>query len=163
MKKYILSGSNIYYFENNELVLIEAFYGDVRSGYTRDYSFVKPIWNGTEFIETATAEEIANQQMEQLKARETEMYKKRTQDGINAYAEISAEFRLAKLAGIITEAQHGAIEETLIPVRNEVLAGQWMSALQKLEAIGVAIGSELYDRLHTQISNYIAENYDLPN
>jgi len=91
------------------------------------------------------------------------MYKKRTQDGINAYAEISAEFRLAKLAGVISEEQHGAIEETLIPVRNEVLAGQWISALQKLEAIGVAIGSELYDRLHTQISNYIAENYDLPN
>ena len=131
----------------------------------RDFinSLIKPMWNGTEVYEGATAEEIANQQMEQLKARETEMYKKRTQDGINAYAEISAEFRLAKLAGVITEAQHGAIEETLIPVRNEVLAGQWISALQKLEAIGVAIGSELYDRLHTQISNYIAENYDLPN
>jgi PHD/YefM family antitoxin component YafN of YafNO toxin-antitoxin module len=128
-------------------------------------NFIKAMVNPEtlEVYEGATAEEIANQQMEQLKARETEMYKKRTQDGINAYAEISAEFRLAKLAGVISEEQHGAIEETLIPVRNEVLAGQWISALQKLEAIGVAIGSELYDRLHTQISNYIAENYDLPN
>jgi hypothetical protein len=59
MRKYILSEENIYYFGNNELVLIEAFYGNVRIGYTRDYSFVKPIWNGTEMIETATAEEIA--------------------------------------------------------------------------------------------------------
>ena len=163
MKKYILSGSNIYYFENNQLVLIEAFYGEVRSNYTRDYSFVKPIWNGTELIETATEEEIEQAQQAESLRLETEMYKKRTQDGINAYAEISAEFRLAKLAGIITEEQHGAIETTLIPVRNEVLAGQWISALQKLEAIGVSIGSELYNRLHNQISNYIAENYDLPN
>ena len=128
-------------------------------------NFIKAMVNPEtlEVYEGATAEEIANQQMEQLKARETEMYKKRTQDGINAYAEISAEFRLAKLAGVISEEQHGAIEETLIPVRNEVLAGQWISALQKLEAIGVAIGSELYNRLHNQISNYIAENYDLPD
>jgi len=110
---------------------------------------------------TPTPEEIAELQAQTLKARETEMYLKRAGDGIKAYAEISAEFRLAKLAGVISEEQHGAIEETLIPVRNEVLAGQWMSALQKLEAIGVAIGSELYDRLHTQISNYIAENYQL--
>lgn len=113
--------------------------------------------------EGATAEEILEQQQAEALRKETELYKKRTQDGINAYAEISTEFRLAKLAGIISEAQHGAIEETLIPVRNEVLAGQWIIALQKLEAIGVAIGTELYDRLHTQISNYISENYDLPN
>lgn len=107
----------------------------------------------------ATHEEIAEQtQAEQLR-KETEMYKKRTLDGINAYAEISAEFRLAKLSGVISEEQHAAIEETLIPVRNEVLAGQWISARQKLEGIGVVIGVQLYNRLHTQISNYINENY----
>lgn len=121
----------------------------------------KPFWNGTEWIEGATLEEVAEHQQQSALANETEMYKKRTQDGINAYAEISAEFRLAKLSGVISEEQHVAIEETLIPVRNEVLAGQWISAKQKLETIGVAIGSDLYNRLHTQISNYIAENYDL--
>jgi hypothetical protein len=125
--------------------------------------FIKGIWNGTEWTEGATAEEITELQTQTLKANETQNYLKRAEDGIKAYAEISAEFRLAKLSGVITEQQHGAIENTLIPVRNEVLAGQWISALQKLEAIGVAIGSELYDRLHNQITNYIAENYDLPN
>ena len=119
----------------------------------------KPIWNGSDWIESATPEEIAQQtQAEQLR-KETEMYKKRTLDGINAYAEISAEFRLAKLSGILTEEQHGAFESILIPVRNEVLAGQWISARQKLEEIGVAIGADLYNRLHTQITNYINENY----
>lgn len=122
-------------------------------------SFTDPIWNGTAFVESATPEEIAEQtQAEQLR-KETEMYKKRTQDGINAYAEISAEFRLAKLSGILTEEQHVEIESILIPVRNEVLAGQWISARQKLEGIGVVIGVQLYNRLHTQISNYINENY----
>jgi len=150
--------------------LFGGFYDDDKIPSNRELAsviyenqFLKPTWDGTEWIEGATAEEIEQQQQVEALRKETEMYKKRTQDGINAYAEISAEFRLAKLAGVITEAQHGAIETTLIPVRNEVLAGQWISALQKLEAIGVAIGSELYDRLHNQISNYIAENYDLPN
>ena len=116
--------------------------------------------NGGQFeIIESTPEEIAEQtQAEQLR-KETEMYKKRTLDGINAYAEISAEFRLAKLSGILTEEQHVEIESILIPVRNEVLAGQWISARQKLEEIGVVIGVQLYNRLHTQISNYINENY----
>ena len=124
-----------------------------------DGVFIDPIWNGSEFIEGATPEEIAEQEQSEQLRKETEMYKKRTQDGINAYAEISAEFRLAKLSGILTEEQHGAIEAILIPVRNEVLAGQWISARQKLEEIGVVIGVQLYNRLHTQISNYINKNY----
>lgn len=119
----------------------------------------KPIWNNSEWIEGAMPQEIAEQtQAEQLR-KETEMYKKRTLDGINAYAEISAEFRLAKLSGILTEEQHVEIESILIPVRSEVLAGQWISARQKLEGIEVVIGVQLYNRLHTQISNYINENY----
>jgi hypothetical protein len=93
---------------------------------------------------------------------ETQRYVKRTQDGINAYAKISAEFRLAKLTGQISEAAHGYIENLLIPVRNEVLAGQWISGLQKLEAIGVLqVGQELYDRLHSQLTDYITENYQV--
>lgn len=106
-----------------------------------------------------TTEEITQHNLSKLSQKETELYLKRMQDGQIMYAEISAEFRLAKLSGTITEEQHGAIEDALIPVRNEVLAGQWISALQKLEEIGVAVGSELYQRLHTQITNYINENY----
>jgi hypothetical protein len=91
---------------------------------------------------------------------ETQLYIKRTQDGINAYAKISAEFRLAKLSGQISEQTHGYIENLLIPVRNEVLAGQWISALMKLEDLGVAqVGKELYERLHLQLTDYITQNY----
>ena len=106
-------------------------------------------------IESASEQFLASE----ILREETERYRKRQCDGVTAYAEISAEFRLAKLSGVLTEEQHGAIESILIPVRNEVLAGQWISAKQKLEEIGIVIGSELYNRLHTQISNYINENY----
>ena len=127
--------------------------------YNNNEVFTIPENSEIEVYEGATPEEIAEQtQAEQLR-KETEMYKKRTLDGINAYAEISAEFRLAKLSGILTEEQHVEIESILIPVRNEVLAGQWISARQKLEGIGVVIGVQLYNRLHTQISKYINENY----
>jgi len=91
---------------------------------------------------------------------ETDRYIKRTRDGVEAYAKISAEFRLAKLSGQISEQTHGYIEATLIPVRNEVLAGQWISAKTILESIGALnIGQDLYDRLHGQITNYINYNY----
>ena len=115
--------------------------------------------NGLVQLVEATENELAEIEAKKILKLETEMYKKRQCDGVLAYAEISAEFRLAKLSGILTEEQHGAIESVLIPVRNEVLAGQWISARQKLEEIGVVIGADLYNRLHTQITNYINENY----
>lgn len=124
-----------------------------------DENFIKPIHDNGQIVEGATPEEIAEEIQKKAKLNEKELYLKRMQDGQIMYAEISAEFRLAKLSGILSEEQHGAIEDTLIPVRNEVLAGQWISALQKLENIGVSIGAELYNRLHNQISNYISNNY----
>ena len=117
--------------------------------------------NGGEivFVE-ATDEEIAEQQIQLAKSNETEAYKKRAQDGINAYAEISAEFRLAKLSGIISEETQRHVERALTPVRNEILAGQWISAKNELELLGSdSIGVDLYNRLHNQITNYINENY----
>jgi hypothetical protein len=121
--------------------------------------FFNPILLNGQIVEGATPEEIAQIQMQQVLKNETEMYRKRQCDGVLAYAEISAEFRLAKLSGLLSEEQHGQIEAILIPVRNEVLAGQWISAKQKLEEIGIVIGADLYNRLHTQITNYINENY----
>ena len=107
-----------------------------------------------------TPEEIAEQQIQLAKSNETEAYKKRAQDGINAYAEISAEFRLAKLSGIISEETQRHVERALTPVRNEILAGQWISAKNELELLGSdSIGVDLYNRLHNQITNYINENY----
>ena len=117
--------------------------------------------NGGVFTEVdATQEEIQQQQIKASLQSETEQYIKRQQDGVQAYAEISAEFRLAKLNGIMTEASQIIIEKILIPVRNEVLAGQWISAKNELEEISNKnIGADLYNRLLFQISNYILLNY----
>ena len=119
-------------------------------------NIVKPIWNGTTWIESQTAEEKAEIALQ----NETRAYEKRSADGQTAYAKISAEFRLAKLAGVITEEAHGFIESQLIAVRNEILAGQWKSGLKELESLGATtIGQTLYDRLHLQLSTYITLNY----
>ncbi len=48
---------------------------------------------------------------------EADKYMQRIKDGQEAYSRISAEFRLAKLSGQISEQTHGYIEATLIPVR----------------------------------------------
>jgi hypothetical protein len=104
--------------------------------------------------------EFPNQIIEQALHNETQKYIQRTTDGVNAYAKISAEFRLAKLSGTIDDATHTYLENLLIPVRNEVLAGQWISAKQKLIVIGVAqVGEVLYNRLFEQLSEYIEINY----
>ena len=113
-----------------------------------------------EWVEGMTQEELDQIAALQALENETEKYKIRQCDGVAAYAKISAEFRLAKLNGVITEEAHEVIEQTLIVVRNEVLSGQWKSARLELENIGsTIIGVELYDRLHLQLSDYIALSY----
>lgn len=115
--------------------------------------------NWPEEVDFFEGEEEEKTQKESLKS-ETENYVKRSKDGCLAYAEISAEFRLAKLNGVLSEETHSVIEKTLIPVRNEVLAGQWISAKNELILLGSSvIGQQLYDRLLNQITNYISENY----
>lgn len=111
-----------------------------------------------ELIPQPTTEELIQKAIDD----ETQKYIQRQQDGVMLYAQISAKFRLAKMQGQIDEASHNAIENILRPVRDEVLAGQWKTALKLLEGIGtVVIGVELYNELHTEISNYITENYKL--
>jgi hypothetical protein len=121
---------------------------------------LKEFWNGSEWIESATLEDVAENTIQQSLHNETQKYIQRTTDGVNAYAKISAEFRLAKLSGTIDDATHTYLENLLIPVRNEVLAGQWISAKQKLINIGVEqIGEVLYNRLFEQLTEYIEINY----
>lgn len=114
----------------------------------------------TIIIKELTNEEIQEQLALRLKESEKLKYIQRIKDGQEKYAELSAEFRLAKLSGQISEETHSVIEDILIPVRNEVLAGQWMSALTKLEGIGsTLIGENLYNRLHNDIQTYISNSY----
>lgn len=142
--KYFRTQSGKIINENNQLVNEQDYYNYLANDgtvYESDYEFPSDI-------------------AERMVAEETQKYIQRTTDGINAYAKISAEFRLAKLSGTIDDATHTYIENLLIPVRNEVLAGQWISAKQKLINIGeIAVGTSLYNRLIEQLTNYITANY----
>jgi hypothetical protein len=109
--------------------------------------------------EEEIAQDLANANAIPLQ-NEYEKYKKRQRDGVDAYMMISAEFRLMKLGGAISEETHNEIEELLTPIRNEVIAGQWKKGLELLIVLGSGvIGLELYDRLYSQLNDYITLNY----
>jgi hypothetical protein len=92
--------------------------------------------------------------------KETQTYLKRITDGANAISKFSAELRVAKLAGAINEESHKVIDKTLKPVRDEVLAGQWISAKDELILLGTdIIGQQLYDRIYNELQTYIDNNY----
>jgi hypothetical protein len=143
------------------LYAVESFQETNEIGVTNipcTVSTIKPYFNQQTqtYYEGATQQEVYEVKLE----NETQNYIKRTNDGVSAIAKFSAELRLAKLAGIITEDGHKAIDATLTPIRTEILAGQWISGKQLLEELGTSIiGQALYDRIYTEITTYIAGNY----
>ena len=122
--------------------------------YKRD--FLNPIFENGEWIEGATPEQVAEQQ----KQKEFAQYQIRLNRGVERYLKLCAEFRLAKEAGQLTPEHYAEIEETLIPVRDELVNGQFITAKSKLEVIGSdVIGVELYDRFIYSLDEDIQELY----
>lgn len=90
---------------------------------------------------------------------ETQKYLKRQSDGMQMYFSITAELRVLQSQGAITREQNRAIEDALNPVRDEIVLGQWRTALEKLEEIGLAggiVSQTMYDRFHLIISDYLS-------
>ena len=116
---------------------------------------------GVEYVE-ATPEEIAQQQIIQLKQKETDLYIKRIQDAQRIWAGLSAEFRIAKQVGQMDDAAENIILAELKPVLDIVVPfGQWVTGYQLLLGVGSSvIGQQLYDKLHNILWNYIQENYE---
>ena len=127
-------------------------------------NFKKPMFNPTtsEVYEGATPEEIANQQIINLKQKETDLYIKRIQDAQRIWAGLSAEFRIAKQVGQMDDATENIILAELKPVLDIVVPfGQWKTGYQLLLGIGSSvIGEDLYNKLHDILWNYIQENYE---
>lgn len=125
-------------------------------------NFINPTWNGSEWIEGATPEEISEQQIIQLKQKETDLYIQRMQDAQRIWAGLSAEFRIAKQVGQMDDATENIILAELKPVLDIVVPfGQWVTGYQLLLGVGSSvIGQELYDKLHDILWNYIQENYE---
>ena len=112
--------------------------------------------NPTEVVEGVTIDEIQANIID----NEFQRYLQRKEDGIYAYLRISAELRMSKLGGLITDEEHRAIEIALEPVRAEVVLGQWIGAEQKLVELGFqTIGEAMYHNLSNRLTTYIAENY----
>lgn len=133
--------------------------------YNIDGSYVEysEIPEGQEYVivnyDELSPEEIFQENL----LKETEKYKQRMSDGQAKYAEISAKFRLMKLTGVITEESQRDIENLFKPVRNEVLAGQWVDAkiqLELLEQISIDMGKHnLYLEIWNIINTYILQSY----
>jgi len=116
---------------------------------------------GVEYVD-AFQEEIASQQSEILKQKETDLYIKRMQDAQRIWAGVSAEFRIAKQVGQMDDATENIILAELKPVLDIVVPfGQWKTGYQLLLGIGSSvIGEDLYNKLHDILWNYIQENYE---
>ena len=100
------------------------------------------------------------EQTEYEKEIESEKYLQRIETGKLRFAKIAADFRIDKMNGNITHEFHRLLEETLKPVRDEFVNGQFISAKEKLEEIGSSIITEvIYNNLLNSISGAIDEHY----
>lgn len=107
---------------------------------------------------------IVSQQIQYTEADilrlEFEKYQTRKIDGEKAFLSLAADLRIKKISGEIDEVTFNSIEEILLPVRSEVVLGQWKTALNKLNEINPqSIGVDLYSKIQNTLQNYILENY----
>jgi hypothetical protein len=125
-----------------------------------DPNIKEPIWNGNAWIESLTPEVEQQRAISQMLENEQRQYEKRIEDGRKYYAQVSAEFRLARLSGQLSNEQHAGIENIYRPVRDEILAGQWLTAKELATAIDINIvGADIYNKILDKITEYVAENY----
>lgn len=84
-------------------------------------------------------------------------YQQRKQDGIDTYLSIAAEFRLSGMP----RDNRRSLENQLEAARNELVNGQWITALDKLEECGTTteLTQEIYDKFHLSLTVYITNNY----
>jgi len=114
------------------------------------------IWDGKQWNDGRTQNEILSMMI----AEETIKQLKRKNDGVDAIAQLSGEYKVMVQLGYVTEEENKASTELLIPVSNFILLGEWKFALDKLNEIGIeTIGANLFYKLEAILTGYIAENY----
>jgi hypothetical protein len=120
-------------------------------------NFVKPKYDPQtdSFYEGATSQELSAVAVE----NEYQRYLKRKADGEAYHLRICAELRVMKIGGGLTQEQYDAIYVATAPTRNEIISGQWLSGLKEFEKLSGVLSPALYDRIHNDITAYIAQNY----
>ena len=107
-------------------------------------------------VETYTDEEVRLQENES----EYSKYTQRVSKGKEKYLKLCGEFRVSRDKGEITQEFYELLEDTLEPVRTELVNGQFVTAKRKLIATGSSIiTQELYDRFYNSIQVDIDELY----
>ncbi len=88
------------------------------------------------------------------------MYQERISKGKDKYLKLCGEFRKSRDRGELNQEFYELLEDTLEPVRRELVNGQFITAKRKLIAIGSSIiTQELYDRFYDSIQIDIDELY----
>lgn len=126
-------------------------------------NFIKPIWNGQSYEESATAEEIQSidrqRQIKEIKAK----YEFHRDNGWNAYQEFRAIIVSDIYAGKITELQAFSIEQFLKVAYDRISQnGDWKTARHELSQVTgyPEFVAEYYDLAMNYIDDYILNNYD---
>ncbi len=107
-------------------------------------------------VKTYTEKEVRLNENE----NEYNKYLQRVEKGKEKYLKLCGEFRKSRDRGEITQEFYEILEDTLEPVRTELVNGQFITAKRKLIAIGSSIiTQELYDRFYNSIQVDINELY----
>ncbi len=107
-------------------------------------------------VETYTTEELLEIDI----STEYTSYLNRQSRGYEIYMRLCGEFKVSKNNGEINQSDYEELVDTLEPVRNELITGQFITAKRKLTDIGNSIiGVDIYDRFMLTLDNEIAILY----
>lgn len=142
--------------ENKDNIINGVLVSEWETVILYDGNFLEPLFNGTEWVEGASQESIKIDDNE----KEYREYVKRIDKGQEKYLKLCGEFRKSRDRGELNQEFYELLEDTLEPVRRELVNGQFITAKRKLIAIGSSIISqELYDRFYNSIQSDIDELY----
>ena len=142
--------------ENKDNIINGVLVSEWETVILYDGNFLDPLFNGTEWVEGATPEQIKENQVN----KEFNLYQERQTSGLNLYLKHEAEYRIMFLNDVITKDQFNVIEETLKPVRLELGFGQLKSSFTLLKEIpATRIGVDIYNAFYSDLETLINELY----
>ena len=142
--------------ENKDNIINGVLVSEWETVILYDGNFLDPLFNGTEWVEGATPEQIKENEIN----KEFNLYQERQTSGLNLYLKHEAEYRIMFLNDVITKDQFNVIEETLKPVRLELGFGQLKSSFTLLKEIpATRIGVDIYNAFYSDLETLINELY----
>ena len=142
--------------ENKDKVINGVLVSDWETVILYDGNFLEPFFNGVEWVEGATPEQIKENEVN----KEFSLYQQRQNEGMNLYLKHEAEWRTMFINEDITKDQFNVIEEAFKPVRLELGFGQLKSALTLLKEIDpTRVTDRVYNKFYSDLETLISELY----